>query len=196
MQSNAYTKWTTTRSSRLDRLVVTHDAVRGVGPGRRWFTEELNQALITRLAAEFQGFCRDLHNDASKVVASQIEDPALRKVVADSLLAQRKLDRGNATWGNVCEDFKSLGIDLAKDVGNTAGAARYSTYTRALETLNEARNAIAHQDAKKLQECLKKTRLNLTTFKTWRKKLDRVAKDMDCVTTSYLEGLAGESPWH
>ena len=28
--------------------------------GRRWQTEQLNWALILRLAAEFQGFARDL----------------------------------------------------------------------------------------------------------------------------------------
>jgi hypothetical protein len=34
--------------------------VRGANSGRRWITDELNHALILRLAAEFQGFARHL----------------------------------------------------------------------------------------------------------------------------------------
>lgn len=58
MSSAALTSWRTDRAARLDRLVAAHAAVGGAGPGRRWVTEELNHALILRLASEFQGFAR------------------------------------------------------------------------------------------------------------------------------------------
>jgi hypothetical protein len=70
MTSVALNAWRSTRAGRLDRLRSAHTAIGGSGRGRRWVTEELNHALVLRLAAEFQGFARDLHEESSPVIGS------------------------------------------------------------------------------------------------------------------------------
>lgn len=64
MVSAALTQWRTGRASKLSNLLSAHVAVGGSKAGRRWATEELNHAIVLRLASEFQGFCRDLHDEA------------------------------------------------------------------------------------------------------------------------------------
>jgi hypothetical protein len=54
--------WRKERSERLDELLHAHQSVGGPSRGRRWRTATLNEALLLRLAAEFQGFARDLHD--------------------------------------------------------------------------------------------------------------------------------------
>jgi hypothetical protein len=64
MVSAALSEWRSRRDAKLRNLLDAHIAVGGSGAGRRWATEELNHALVLRLASEFQGFCRDLHEEA------------------------------------------------------------------------------------------------------------------------------------
>jgi hypothetical protein len=59
--SKALALWRTERTRHLDELLGAHRLVGGTGRGRRWRTSALNEALVLRLAAEFQGFARDLH---------------------------------------------------------------------------------------------------------------------------------------
>jgi hypothetical protein len=64
MPSTSYRRWTTIRSSALDEIANAHSAVGGTGPGRRYATQQINQAYAVLLASQFQGFCRDLaHQD-------------------------------------------------------------------------------------------------------------------------------------
>jgi hypothetical protein len=67
--SNAYTEWDSTRRSRFDELLDAHSEMGGKGPGRRWRTEQVNWALVVRLTGEFQGFSRDLHDEASEALS-------------------------------------------------------------------------------------------------------------------------------
>ena len=60
--SMALASWRSDRQQRLDELLAAHQTVGGAGPGRRWRTRELNWALTLRLAGEFQGFARHLHD--------------------------------------------------------------------------------------------------------------------------------------
>ena len=63
MTSSALLAWQSGhRAAELNRLIETHQSITGGGPGRKWETEHMNFALITRVVAEFQGYCRDLHN--------------------------------------------------------------------------------------------------------------------------------------
>lgn len=65
MASVALATWRTARSSRLDQLFAVHDRIDPrSGPGRRVGTEQLNLALMVALAGEWQGFARDLHDEA------------------------------------------------------------------------------------------------------------------------------------
>ncbi|MGQ0464789.1 MAG: hypothetical protein ACT4QG_05670 [Sporichthyaceae bacterium] len=187
MSSNALDDWSGARAAGLDRLLLAHRAVAGAGPGRRWITVELNHALIVRLASEFQGFCRELHDEtAEALLAAKVPtDREFASVVAFLLGTGRRLDRGNASWGNVCDDFARFGLSLA-DLLRARQPSRYPAWTRTMDRLNAARNAIAHDDRAGLVQCAAVEALTLETFRRWRRNLDAIARAMDAVIGAYL----------
>ncbi len=106
----------------------------------------MNEALVLRLAAEFQGFARDLHDLACDTFASwtAATRPVIESVVRTRLREARSLDRGNAHPGSLGSDFGRFGLDLwstlaARDPSSTV-------HNRSLDRLNAARNAVAHDD--------------------------------------------------
>lgn len=52
------------RARALDEIEAAHASVGGTGPGRRYATQQSNQAYAMLLASQFQGFCRDLHTES------------------------------------------------------------------------------------------------------------------------------------
>lgn len=196
MTSHALAEWFGTRAARLDRLVDAHRAVAGPGPGRRWLTEEVNHALIVRLAGEFQGYCRDLHDEAVEVVTASAASspPAIVEILRAGLIDGRQLDRGNATWSNVCNDFARLGLSLADEV-KSRHPARYSSWVDKVGCLNAARNAIAHHDRAGLAACQAQQPLTLGTFTTWRSALRGVSAAMETAVGAYLRSMTGAAPW-
>ncbi len=74
------TRWRTIGRAEIDELINAHRAVGGSGPGRRTATWQINHALVVQLAAQFQRYCRDLHDEcAGAMVAAAPADyrPAL-----------------------------------------------------------------------------------------------------------------------
>ncbi|MGC1513022.1 MAG: hypothetical protein WA797_08930 [Acidimicrobiales bacterium] len=67
MSSTALSQWRTSGLARLAELEGVHATLVGPGPGRRWGTTQLNRSLFVALVAQFQSFCRDLHDEATKV---------------------------------------------------------------------------------------------------------------------------------
>ncbi len=98
MPSSALASWRKRRGERLDDLLHAHRSVGGSARGRRWRTATLNEALLLRLAAEFQGFARDLHQEACDIFAAWTapSNLAVRQVVRAQLMEGRELERGNA----------------------------------------------------------------------------------------------------
>jgi len=64
MPSRSFNLWLSERRQALDQIAAAHVAVGGAGPGRRYATEQINQAYAMLLSSQFQGFCRDLHSEA------------------------------------------------------------------------------------------------------------------------------------
>lgn len=66
-----------------------------------------------------------------------------------------------------------------------------------LERLNKARNAIAHEDRGGLQELAAEgVRLDLATFRRWRRAADQIAVGMDVVVGAHLAStFGGPIPW-
>ncbi len=180
MGSQALQDWRGVRRERLDKLVAAHRAVAGAGPGRRWVTEEINHALLIRLASEFQGFCRDLHDESvGRFVSLGVRNqPDITSIVRLSLMGSRRIDRGNASWGNVKHDFmSSLGIDLARSLKNQA--VQYPHWVRYLEWLNATRNALAHADEEKQALCAEQHPLTLATYRKCRAAVNAICTHMD-----------------
>jgi hypothetical protein len=197
MTSLALAEWVGPRSQRIDRLVDAHRKTTGGSRGRQWLTEELNHALIVRLMSEFQGCCRDLHDESIDALTAspKISDPAVSTVLRQLLTTGRKLDQGNAGPGTLGSDFGRLGIALWPAV-----TARYpvngAKWNASLDRLNKARNHIVHEER---QDILNWPRthepLTLAGVRTWRGTLNALARAFDQVVGSYLKQVNGIAPW-
>lgn len=197
MPSAALGQWRSIRKSKLDNLLAAHVAVGGSNAGRRWATEELNHAIILRLASEFQGYCRDLHDEAVQVVVGVAApaDPRLRQVLALPYRSARRLDRGNAEPGGLGNDFALLGVTLWPDL-RTRYPAKGPEWRRKLGLLNDARNGIAHDDADKIAGVTAAGwPLTLPSIRRWRSALDGLAEGMDHVVGDSLRHLVKVEPW-
>jgi len=193
MPSLSHQEWTTTRARDLDEIEQAHAAIGGTGPGRRYATQQINRAYAMLLAAQFQGFCRDLHDECVVHLIVAIAPPAnLWLVVRDEFTRGRQLDRGNAQPGSLGADFGRLGNNFWAEVDalNPRGAASKAM----LEALNRWRNAIAHQDFDP-DQLGGTTTLKLAQVRHWRAMCGRLARDFDEVMRRHLQAMTGSSPW-
>jgi hypothetical protein len=156
MGSPALSEWNSFRSNRIDDLLNLHGVVGGTKKGRRHNLEELNHALVLKLAAGFQGFARDLHQVASETFAEEASsgNTAVRAMTLKLLTLNRKLDAGNATPSSIGNDFGRLFVNFWPSVrasraapGLPAGRAKQIEKAVVhLEALNHLRNAIIHSN--------------------------------------------------
>jgi hypothetical protein len=179
----------------MDRLLAAHRTVRGVN--RRWITDELNHSLILRLAAEFQGYARALHDEASQAVVLALApaNQALQDTFRLPYIRRRELDRGNARPETLGNDFRLFGVRLwpALDRQYPSSASRWR---EELTALNVARNALAHGDAERLAAIVAAgPPLTLPRVRRWRSSLDALAKGMDHVVGQHIGTLVGTRPW-
>ena len=198
MPSAAHAEWAGPRRVRIDELLMAHATVGGNERGRRWRTEQLNWALTLRLAAEFQGYARELHDEAIECCVNKVAtiNVSLGNVVRIALANNRQLDRGNANPGALGSDFSRLGLVLWPALQRAS--ARAARWNSELDTLNLARNAIAHDDQAKFLDLKAKGKLPITlsVVKSWRRALDSLAVTMDDVVGDYLGTfLGGLRPW-
>ncbi|MBA4062715.1 MAG: hypothetical protein C0501_03235 [Isosphaera sp.] len=191
MPSNSYTRWRTECRANLDRVEAAHAAVHGTGRGRREATRQINHGYTVLLAAEFQGYCRDLHAEAAEVFAADLP-VAQRDIVAAALVLNRQLGRGNANPSTLGSDFGRLGLKWWSEVDRveTEGPA----LRRSLDDLNAWRNAIAHSDFDP-DDLGGTIRLMLARVRGWRRTCDRLARAFDVVLADHLERLTGRRPW-
>lgn len=146
MVSNSLIRWQNERASAMDALIDAHRILPGGRPGRRWASEQLNHALFLRLASEFQGFGRDIHDEAvSFILTASVQAPPIaRSILESNLKFARRIDRGNANVGTLGADFRRLGIPIIKLVKHES--ALNERRLLVLGSLNAARNAIAHNE--------------------------------------------------
>ena len=144
MPSQSYREWLSTRAKALDEIQAAHASLGGTGPGRRYATQQINQAYAVLVASQFQGFCRDLHTESVAQLIAFINPPVLvRHLVQARFTKGRQLDSRNAQPGSIGSDFELLGIKFWDEVDTHH--PRSKDRKRDLEELNKWRNAIAHQ---------------------------------------------------
>lgn len=198
MRSSALTRWHVDRLAALGRLERVHGTMTGGLSGRPRDVTELNHALFLRLAAEVQGYCRDLHDEAIDAICTpeQVPGEGLREAFRTRLATGRKLDAGNAGPGNVGGDWAHLGMTLWPALRAAhPGALGASDWSSRLEWLNSARNGIAHNDMAKVSAAHASHPLTLNTFRVMRGRFSRLAAAMDRTTEAYLRSVTGASPW-
>lgn len=194
-QSKAFVAWQAGRAEQIDRMERVHREITGAGAGRRWESEHLNGAIIARIVAEFQGFARDLHDEATDHVVGclRITDPGLRALTRAAYNRGRALNSGNPTWNCLKDDFARFELRLQDDMD-----ARYANSAKWRQRLDEViftRNAVVHADEDKLTRCRADGRLTLHRARSWRSSLNAMAAGMDRVTGAHLALLTGVRPW-
>ncbi|MCG8916716.1 hypothetical protein L6E12_13035 [Actinokineospora sp. PR83] len=161
--------------------------------------DELAHVVLLRLAAEFQGFCRDLHNECIDVIFGEFAAPNRRLellVSNQNMRYGRRLDTGNATKDGIGSDFLRLGLRMWV-VLESALRDQVQEWLLTVHLLNAARNAIAHNVDAKLDQLRQDGHsLSLSTALRWRSSLDALAVGMDTVCNAHLRFLLPEvTPW-
>ncbi|MGH9091574.1 MAG: hypothetical protein ACRDZR_09400 [Acidimicrobiales bacterium] len=192
--SNALIDWQGERAARLDQLIAAHQQIGGSAAGRRWQTDQLNWALILRLAAEFQGFSRELHDLGAEALVSDYPDP-VAGIVQRSLVFNRQLDRGNAQPSALGADFGRFGVDWWPEL--TRRDSRTTARQQKLDRLNRARNAIVHSVPADLDQLEREGHPpTLATVKRWRSGLGALAATMEAVLARHIAQVrGGPAPW-
>ncbi len=190
MPSVSYRRWRTVRRTVLDLVEAAHTTIHGSGAGRREATRQINHGYAVLLAAEFQGYCRELHTEAVGHFVASLP-VAQRNIVADSLIFNRQLDRGNANPGTLGSDFGRLGLKwwAAVDLATNGPGLR-----RNMEEMNSWRNAIAHNDFDPV-ELSGTIRLVIAQVRQWRQACNRLAQVFDLVLSNHLASCTGLRPW-
>jgi hypothetical protein len=192
MPSNSLQNWLTTRATALDEIENAHRMVGGSGPGRRYATQQINQAYAMLLSSQFQGYCRDLHSESVDHLAKVATAVSFQAVLYTEFRQNRRLDKGNPNPGNIGADFNRLGLDFWPAVG--AYDARNTNRKSLLEELNKWRNAIAHQDFDPAALGGRIT-LQLQDVTAWRRGCDGLAGSFEIVMRVYIQEVIGASPW-
>ena len=191
MPSVSYRLWVTVRAARLAAVERAHTTIHGTGPGRREATRLLNHAYAVLLAAEFQGYCRELHTEAVTHFAATLP-LTQRGMIAGLFTANRQLDRGNASPATLGSDFARFGMKWwpAVDHLEPDGPALRAE----VEQLNAWRNAVAHNDfdPARLGGTI---RLKLGMVRRWRATCRRLARVFDRVLADRLLVVTGTPPW-
>ncbi len=191
MPSISLQRWRSLRATSLDRVEVAYTAISGTGAKRRYATQQLNHAYVVLLAAEFQGFCRDLYREAVDSVLPSIPT-SLQDMVNAEFNLSRTLVRGNATPSNLAADFGRFDLILWSAIDALDG--RGPAIRRQLEQLNLWRNAIAHSDFD-VAKLGGRITVTAKTVRNWRRLCNRVARRIDRVLGDRLQVLLGSRPW-
>jgi hypothetical protein len=193
MPSLALQDWLTRRAAALDEIEHAHRSVGGTGPGRRFLTQQINQAYAVLLSSQVQGFCRDLHMEGADHLVATVVSPVLLGAYRDNLLFGRKMDTGNPNPGNIGSDFNRLGLLFWPAV--QADHPRNPQRRRVLETLNRWRNAIAHNAFAPDMYKGSRPSLHLAEVQDWRRACDGLARSFDNVMRAHLLSATGTAPW-
>jgi len=176
--SYAYEHWKGERSKKLNEIEESHAALGGSAHGRRFTTLQINQSYAVMLTSQFQGYCRDLHDECVDRFVASLTPTSVRTTIKKLLKQGRKLDAGNPNPGNLGSDFGRFGVDFWSEV--QAQDKRAQTWKTRLGMLTDWRNAIAHQDfdPQKLHGI---PTLTLNHGKGWRRACKGLAKVFDAV---------------
>lgn len=195
MPSSAKREWDTFGSSRLDELQQLHVDARGTGRRRRWGTEQLNRSLFLVLVAQFQTYCRDLHDEAVAVHVAQA-NPGQAAVLQKLMTQGRRLDTGNPRSDALENDFGRLGFELLPALRTARGGMHRQLFR--LNVLIDFRNLVSHGNETSLQTFVASNDIQptLTSYKRYRRTVNTLVGTMDRVVAAQLaSGLRVPRPW-
>ena len=154
--------------------------------------------LVMRMAAEFQGFARDLHDEAAEflTLGSTSSNRILARVLRIGITAGRALNSRNATSSALAEDFSRIGMIFWPAI-KAQDPMSGPIWEADLGNLVRMRNAIAHDNqAQVLKLEQSGFQLERVLMKRWHGSLDSLAATMDDVVATYLGRTLGVAhPW-
>ncbi|HST81670.1 MAG TPA: hypothetical protein VLL08_08045 [Kineosporiaceae bacterium] len=159
--------------------------------------QEWTHALILRLASEFQGFCRDLHNDVSKAVAWALaaSDEDIRLLILVGLTTDRALNRSSADPQTLAKDFARFRITLWADLKRRHPRSAPG-WEESLRLLHAARNGVVHDDLDKLAHVQAEGwEMDITSVVRWRNQLDEAVTALHDVVIAAMAELFGDIRW-
>ena len=192
MPSRALESWRTERALKLDEIEAAHSAVGGGTRGRKFTTLQINQSYAVMVSSQFQGFCRDLHDECIDHLVGSVTPVVLQTMIQRLLANARKIDRGNPNPGHLGSDFDRFGLRFWPSV--QARDRRVTLWQSRLEMLTDWRNAIAHQsfDPNQLHGIVT---LRLRHVRQWRNACQGLARGFDQVMGDHLRAVTGSTPW-
>ena len=190
MSSSALASWQTTRRARIDNLVELHGLAHGLAAHSH--AEQVLWALVLRLAAEFQGFARDLHDEAVREIVRRVgvDDPGVEMLLSQSMTTGRSLERANASPATLALDFGRLGITFWLELGERFRSSE--DWRTSLDALNTCRNAVAHERRSALADLARRGWVvDLPNVRRWRNSLDELASAMDHIVEAVTDRIFG-----
>ena len=180
---------------RFMELEAAHHAVGGQGRGRRYVTEQINRSCIMMVAAQWQGYCRDLHSEAADVLAAAAHPATLQVPIRMALTSARRLDIGNADADDIGSDFGRLGMAFWDEVERLD--KRNAQRKMRLRQLYAWRNSIVHEDGihGKKVSLVAGTKPTLRWARIWLAACGELATQFDRAVAAYLTQLTGAAPW-
>jgi hypothetical protein len=195
MTSTALTQWRSSGLARLAELEAVHANLTGTGRGRRWGTTQLNRSLFLALVAQFQSYCRDLHDEAAQVFIGQAS-PYQMSTLKVLVVQGRRLDTRNPRRSTLGHDFVRVGLTLIDDL--KAVGSDVVGQLEALDRVVDYRNAIGHGDETKIAALKAGGEIKATkrSYELHRRALDALAGTMDDVVADRLASSLGIArPW-
>lgn len=195
MTSRALGRWRGEGLARLAELEAVHASLTGSGWGRRWGTNQLNRSLFLALVAQFQSYCRDLHDEAAAVYLEQA-NPHQRDNLELLILQARRLGTHNPRRSTLGHDFARLGLKIVESLKATGNAA--DRQLDALDRVVDYRNAVGHGDETKIAALEDGGAIKATkrSYVEHRRALDALAGNLDEVVAEQLAGSLGvPRPW-
>ena len=195
MASKARIAWETEFTERLRELEQIHADARGRRPGRRWYTEQLNRSLFVALVAQFQAYCKALHEESVAVHIAEA-NPRQRPVLNRLMTTGLRLDTQNPRRSALGDDFMRLGLDLISSIKSRYRSAE--TDLGRLDLLVDFRNAVAHGNEGAIESLVAAGRIRptLRCYRDHRAAVERLVKAIDRAASEGLANVLGtRSPW-
>jgi hypothetical protein len=191
--SNALTEWNSSRRRRLQLIWDFRD--RAPLP---WAERQADMLLVVRLAAEFQGFARDLHDEAAGFLTftATSGNQLLASVLRVGISSGRALNRNNAGSDTLATDFGRMGLIFWPAI-TAQDPILGPVWKTDLDNLVKMRNAIAHDNQAQILRLEQNGfLLERALSRRWHGSLDSLTATMDDVVASYLGALLGvPQPW-
>lgn len=157
--------------------------------------EQLNRSLFVALVAQFQTYCRDLHDDAIDVhtAAATAEQ---RELVRTLMSQGRRLDTQTPRTSALASDFSRVGFNIVTAL--KAQGREMETALGLLDVVVDFRNAVAHGNETQIASVVASRRIKTTmrSYRQYRRRISNLASTMDRVAAARLASLLHiPPPW-